>query len=212
MNKLRFFSVVFGLLGVCAATLGIWLAMTNLDASPVLVEQPKAAENQVQTMLEALCDQDYDTVSGTLYGVPGLGLGREAQDPVGQMLWQAYADSLTYELVGEFYVTDSGVARNVIITGLDLDSVTENLRTRAQTLLEQRVAQAEDPDEVYDENNEYREEFVMAVLYDAVQDALREDAKTAVWEFPLNLIYEKGQWWIMPESELLEAVSGGILG
>lgn len=212
MNKLRFFSVIFGLLGICAATFGICLALNNRDASPVLVEQPEAAGNQVQTMLDALVGQDYDTVSATLYGTPALGLSRDAQDPVGQLLWDAFADSISYELVGEFYVTDSGVACNVVITGLDMDSVTENLRERSQTLLEERVAQAEDTSEIYDENNEYREEFVMAVLYDAAQDALREDAKTTVWEFPLNLIYENGQWWIMPESALLEAISGGLLG
>lgn len=212
MNKLRFFSVVFGLLGTCVAAFGIWLALNNRDASPVLVQQPEAAGSQVQTMLDALCGQDYDTVSATLYGTPGLGLGRDAKDPVGQLLWDAFADSVSYELVGEFYVTDSGVARNVIITGLDMDAVTQNLRERSQTLLEQRVAQAEDTSEIYDENNEYREEFVKAVLYDAAQDALREDAATIVWEFPLNLIYENGQWWIMPEDALLEAISGGLLG
>lgn len=212
MNKLRFFSVVFGLLGACAAAAGIWLALNNRDASPVLVEQPAAAENQVVTMLDALCARDYDTVSATLYGTPELGLNRTAKDPVGELMWGAFADSVTYELDEEFYITDSGVARNVVITGLELESLTENLRERSQTLLEQRVAQAEDTSEIYDENNEYKEEFVMAVLYDAAQDALREDARTTVWELPLNLIYENGQWWIMLESALLEAISGGILG
>lgn len=212
MNKLRFFSVVFGLLGACAAVAGIWLALNNRDASPVLVEQPAAAKNQVVTMLDALCARDYDAVSATLYGNPELGLGRGAKDPVGEMMWAAFADSVRYELAGEFYVTDSGVAQNVIITGLELKSMTENLRTRSQNLLEQRVKEAEDTSDIYDENNEYREEFVMAVLYDAAQDALREDARTTVWELPLNLIYENGQWWIMPEDALLEAISGGILG
>lgn len=212
MKKLRFFSVVFGLLGACAAAAGIWLALNNRDASPVLVEQPAAAQNQVVTMLDALCARDYDTVSATLYGNPELGLGRTAKDSVGEMMWNAFADSVRYELAGEFYVTDSGVAQNVVITALELESLTENLRTRSQNLLEQRVEEAEDTSEIYDENNEYREEFVMAVLYDAAQDALQEDGRTTVWELPLNLIYENGQWWIMPEDALLEAISGGILG
>ena len=93
----------------------------------------------------------------------------------------------------------------------ELASLTENLRERAQTLLEQRIAQAEDTSEIYDENNEYREDFVMAALYDAAQEALEQDARTTSWELTLNLIYENGQWWIMPEPGLLVAISGGIL-
>lgn len=211
MNKIRFFSVVFGLLGACAAAAGIYLAVHNMNASPVLVRQPEAARNRVVTMLDALSEQDYDTVSSVLYGAPDLGLDREAQDPVGRMLWEAYAESVSYELVGEFYATDSGVAQNVVISGMDLGSVTANLRERSQKLLEERVAEAEDVSEIYDENYEYREEFVMDVLHDAAEDALDQDAKSVSWELTLNLIYENGQWWIMPEKLLLEAVSGGIL-
>lgn len=211
MNKIRFFSLVFGLIGACAAAAGIYLAVHNMDASPVLVEQPQAAQHQVMTMLDALQAQDYDAVSATLYGTPDLGLGRDAADPVGQLLWDAFADSCGYELVGEFYATDSGVAQNVVITGMEFGSVTENLRQRSQILLEQRVEAAEDMSEIYDENNEYREEFVMDVLYDAAREALAEDARETKWELTLNLTYENGQWWIMPESTLMEAISGGIL-
>lgn len=211
MNKIRFFSVIFGLLGTCAAVLGIYLALHNMDASPVLVQQPEEAKHQVVSMLDALCRQDYDTVSAALYGTPDLGMGREAQDAVGQLMWDAFAESVRYELVGEFYATDSGVAQNVVITGLELGSVTENLKDRSQKLLEERVAEAADPDEVYDENNDYREDFVMDVLQDAAREALKSDAREVSWEITLNLVYENGQWWIMPEQTLLEAISGGIL-
>ena len=82
---------------------------------------------------------------------------------------------------------------------------------RAQALLEQRIAQAEDTDEIYDANNEYREDFVMDALYDAAREALAQDAVYISWDLTLNLIYENGQWWIMPEQALLKALSGGIL-
>ena len=211
MNKIRFFSVIFGLLGACAAALGIYLAIHNMNASPVLARQPEEAKHQVVSMLDALCRRDYDAVSAALYGTPDLGLSREAQDRVGQMVWDAFTGSVRYELVGEFYATDSGVAQNVVITGLEMGSVTENLKERSQKLLEQRVAEAEDPGEVYDENNDYREELVMEVLQTAAREALQSDAREISWEITLNLVYENGQWWIMPEQTLLEAISGGIL-
>ena len=199
------------MLGLVLTVGGVWLAMNNRDAGPVLTEQPEAARNQVVTMLDALCAGEYDTVSGCLYGKPGLGMDREAQDEVGRLIWDALGDSFRYEICGDFHATDSGVALDIIISALDIDSVTVNLRQRAQTLLEQRIAEAEDTDQIYDENNEYREDFVMGALRDAAKDALREDADTISWEITLNLIYEDGQWWIMPESQLLQAISGGIL-
>ena len=210
-RKIGFFSGIFGLLGLVLTVGGVWLAMNNRDAGPVLTEQPEAARNQVVTMLDALCAGEYDTVSGCLYGKPGLGMDREAQDEVGRLIWDALGDSFRYEICSDFHATDSGVALDIIISALDIDSVTVNLRQRAQTLLEQRIAEAEDTDQIYDENNEYREDFVMGALRDAAKDALREDADTISWEITLNLIYEDGQWWIMPESQLLQAISGGIL-
>ena len=210
-RSIGFFSGIFGLMGLGLAAFGVWLALTNQNAGPVLKQQPEAARNQVVTMLDALCEGDYDTVSGCLYGNPGLGMDREAQDEVGRLFWNALADSFSYEIRSDFHATDSGVAMDIQIGAMDIDSVTVNLRQRAQTLLEQRIAEAEDTSEIYDENNDYREDFVMAALYDAAREALEEDAGTVSWDITLNLIYENGQWWIMPEAKLLQAISGGIL-
>ena len=210
-RKTGFFSCIFGLLGLGLAALGVWLALTNRDAGPVLMQQPEAARNQVITMLDALCAGDYETVGNCLYGKPSLGMDREAQDEVGRLYWNALADSFRYEIHSDFHATDSGVSMDIQISALDLDSVTANLRQRAQTLLEQRIGLAEDTSEIYDANNEYREDFVMAALYDAALAALAADAETISWEITLNLVFQEGQWWIMPEAKLMQAISGGIL-
>ena len=166
-RKIGFCSGLFGLLALCLTVGGIFLALLNRNAGPVLVRQPEAARNQVQTMLDALCAGEYDTVSGCLYGTPDLGMGGEAADPVGQLFWEAMEQSYSYEILGEFHATDSGVALDVCISTLNLESVTANLRQRAQDKLEQRISEAEDTSEIYDENNDYREDFVMSALYDA---------------------------------------------
>ena len=210
-RKIGFFSALFGLLGICAAALGIFLALNNRAAAPRLVVQPEAAQLRVQQMLDALVAGDYETVSSCLYGQPRLGIDREAESDVGRLFWDALDSSFRWEQNSDFYATDSGVAMNVTITALDMSAVTANLRQRSQTLLEQRVAQAENASEVYDENNEFRESVVMAVLYEAALEALEQDAREISWEITLNLIYENGQWWILPEQPLLTAISGGTL-
>jgi hypothetical protein len=111
----------------------------------------------------------------------------------------------------KFHATDSGISLNVTVRAMDLSSVTANLGDRARVMMEQRIAEAEDTDDIYDENNDFREEFVMDSLYRAAQEALEQDARQTSWELTLNLVYENGQWWIMPEQDLLRAISGGVL-
>ena len=211
MKKCRIFSALFALLGLCAAGAGIYLSLSFRNAEPVLVKQSEAAENQVHGLMYAVKENRFDRVGDMLYGQPGIGAGRQPKDDVGVLLWEAFLDSLTYELEGGFYATESGVAQNVTITTLDISSVTGVLRERAQAMLQDRVAHTADADDVYDGNNEYREEFVMAVLYDAAKSALETDAKTVTHPVTINLIYENGQWWIMPEDSLLDAIAGGFI-
>lgn len=204
-------SGLFALLGIGAATAGIYLSLNNLNALPVLLVQPEEAKAKVVSVMDAVCEGDYALASGGMHGTPNLGMDRPAEGAVGDMIWNAFLDSISYELDGECYATDSGIAQDVVIRTLDMNSVTSQLRQRSQALLAQRVAEAEDTSELYDENNEYREDLVMDVLYEATEQALEEDAQYLTWEIHLNLIYDRGRWWVLPETELLRAISGGIV-
>ena len=202
---------LFGAAGVCAAGLCLMLSFQNRNAEPVLLEQPDAAREQVVVMMDAVRNNDYAAASAVIQGNPIFGVDREPADAVSALVWDAFVDSIQYELVGEMYATDSGVAQKITVTTLDISSVTANLKERSTALLEALVEAAEDPDEVYDENNEYREDVVMQVLYDAAVEALEEDAKTVTVAVTINMIYENGQWWIVSDSALFSAISGGIL-
>lgn len=204
-------SGLFALLGMGAAAAGIYLSLHNMNASPVLLVQPEEAKAKVVSVLDAVCDGDYAQASLGMQGTPDLGVDRAAEGQVGNLIWNAFLDSISYELEGECYATDSGIAQNVVIRTLELNSVTEKLREHSQAMLAQRVEQAEDTSELYDENNEYREELVMEVLLEAAKQALAEDVRYVTWEIRLNLIYDNGQWWVLPEQELLRAISGGLV-
>ena len=211
MKMKKFLSGLFGLLGLCAAAAGIYLAFSNLNAEPVLVTQPEAAREQVVTVLDAVCTGDYSAAGTGMYGTPDLGVDREAADEVGVMIWDAFVDSLSYELQGECYAVDDGVAQKVAISCLNIDSVTATLRERSQALLEQRVAEAEDTSELYDGSGEYREDLVMDVLRQAARQALAEDAVYETVQVQVNLVYKNGQWWVVPDTALLNVISGGMV-
>lgn len=212
MKISKFFAGIFGTLGAALAVGTVVLSLRSLNVSPVLLTKPEAAEKQAQAMMEAICDGDFTGAGNLMYGTPDLGAGRAPADEAGVLIWDAFLDSLRYEFTGDCYATDAGVARDVTIESLDVSSVTAALKERSQTLLAQRVAEAEDVGQIYDENGEYREDFVMEVLNDAVYQALEEDGTYVSRQVTLNLIYQEGQWWIAPDSALLEAISGGIAG
>ena len=197
------------LVGIASGALAIHISLRYPSEKPFLLEQPDAAIAQVTQMMDAVCEGDYDKASTYLLGNPSLGVAEKPENPVGALLWDAFLESTEYALTGDCYTTDLGLAQNVSFTYLDTASVTANLRDRAQELLNQRVEEAEDVSEIYDENNEYREAVVMEILQEVVQAALQENAKTVTVTLTVNLKHQNGQWWVVVDNALLEAFSGG---
>lgn len=207
----KILSVIFAIVGIAAAAAAVYLGLTNMNADTVLLAPPEEATQQVVGLMDAVCAGDYKTASTYLQGQPDLGVDRQAADEVGVLIWEALSDSMRYELVGACYATDDGLAQDVKLTYMDINSVTATLKDRSQALLAQRVDEAERLADVYDEDFQYREDFVMNVLYDAAAAALKEDATMVTTELTLKMSYQGQKWWIIADRELLDAISGGVL-
>ena len=207
----KLLSVIFIVIGIAAAVAAVNLGLSNKEAEPVLLAPPEEAKLQVQGLMDAVCAGDFKGASAYMQGQPDLGVDREATDPVGVLIWNAFCDSMSYELVGDCYGTEAGLAQDLTISCLDITSVTSVLKDRSQAMLEQRVEEAENLDDVYDEDLQYREDFVMDVLYDAAVEALEEDSVTMTTDLTVNMVYQNEQWWIIADRNLLDAISGGIL-
>lgn len=207
----RWLPAVFAFTGLLAAAAAVVLSLSSIHAEPVLLENSEHAREQVIAMLDRVCAGDYEGAGAMMRGKPSLGADRDAADEAGVVLWDAFVSSISYELEGECYATDSGIAQDVNITMLVLDSVTASLRQRTQDLLQQRLEEAEDVSQIYDENNNFREDVVMDALLEAMEAAIGEDAAYETVQITVNLVCTRGQWWIVPDDALLEAISGGIL-
>ena len=207
----KLLSVIFIVIGIAAAVAAVNLGLSNKEAEPVLLAPPEEAKLQVQGLMDAVCAGDFKGASAYMQGQPNLGVDREATDPVGILIWNAFCDSMSYELVGDCYGTEAGLAQDLTISCLDITSVTSVLKDRSQAMLEQRVEEAENLDDVYDEDLQYRKDFVMDVLYDAAVEALEEDSVTMTTDLTVNMVYQNEQWWIIADRNLLDAISGGIL-
>lgn len=212
MKKNRFSVWLYSGLALLFSAAAIAAAVFCQDTVPVLAAAPEAASQRAEQLMEAICRGDFSEAEELLYGRPMLGMDREPEDPVGAMIWEAYIRSLDYELVGELYATQQGIAQDVKLISLELESASRHLGRRARTLLNERIAQAEDTAELYDANNEFREELVEEVLQEAARQALEEDLLYTYQILSLSLVYSEEAWWVIADQPFLNAISGGITG
>ena len=205
-------AVFFSLLAAACMILAVFLALHFRNAEPVLLSAPRDAVQRAEAVMEALCSGDYAAAEKMLYGTPDLGAEQEPEEPMGQILWQAYVESLDYELVGACYPTDTGLAQDVKIISMEIPTAVEQLGSRARRLLKEKVEAAEDVTELYDENNEYREDLVADILEEAARQALEEDVRYSYRIVPLQLVYAQDRWQVVADQAFLQAISGGIAG
>lgn len=210
MKIARFFAVIFGVIGTVLMVGTVALCLLSLDAPVGLAELPAAAAECSREVMEAVEAGDFSAASQQMYGQPDLGADREPADAMGALAWDAFVKSISYEFKGECYATDTGIARDASITALEIPSVTEKLHARASALLTQRVEAAEELSEIYDEENNFREDLIDQVLREALEQALEEDAESVTRDVTLGLIYRDGRWWVVPDQALLQAISGGM--
>lgn len=210
MRISKFFAVIFGLLGAAIAAGTVFLCLQSLNHEPVLVKAPIAAATQVESMMRAVCKNDYAAVSELIYGNPDLGASLESEDPVTATIWDAFISSIEYEMTGECYTTSAGISQNVHLKYLDIVAITETLQIRARNLLEQRITEAEDMEDIYTENNEFRQDFLDAVVADAVQATVAQDAQYLEADLTVNLAFTGGKWWVVADDALIRFISGGM--
>lgn len=201
-------SALFALLAALLAAAAVWLGFSARNDEARLLAVSDGARQQAEAFLEAVCRGDYAAAGSLMEGAPSLDGDRTPETALGQVLWTAFQDSLGYEFTGDWYACGTGIGRDVTITGLDIAAMTEPLKERTQQLLAQRVAEAGDLSLVYEEDNGYREDFVMGVLTDAAAELLAQEEFLTSWNVPLKLVCRENGWLVLPEAALIQALSG----
>ena len=210
MKLTKVFALLFAMVGLGLALCSVWVGYTFRDASPILLSLSSDARKAVDAMLNDACSGDYGAASQRILGTPKFGMNLSTEDPAEKRIWETYLDSFSYELIGECFITEDGFAQKAQITCLELDSVTTGLKERIQVLLEERIATAERAEDLYDENNDIKEIYVMAALQQAVEENLAQKTRTKTVEVTVNLIWQGDRWWIISDGALISALSGGM--
>lgn len=208
MKTARFLSAFFALLAVVLiAATGIGYVRFH-DAPPMILTPVEEVENRTEALMEAFCRGDYAAARESLYGRPELRWDPDAASELGTVLWEAFGSAVAYEFSGECYASGSGIFRDVVITVLDVPAMIPQIQEHFQFLLEQYTAGARRNAEALDEEGNIREEFMKKVLCEAAQQAVRENSIYAKRQITLALLYQDGQWWVVPDQELIALVTG----
>lgn len=212
MRIRRGISVLLTALGTALAVGTLGLVIWAVSASPVMLRPPETAACRAEALMDAVCSGDYQGASDLLYGGPSLGARPEDSSPAVDLLWEAFLESLDYTFLGDCCVADSGVAIDVLVRSLDVTAVVDGLDSRAQALLNERVLAAEDSAEIYDDDNNFRQELVAEILQGAVRQALEENRRIREQTISLHLVFDQGEWWVLPDAGLVNVLSGSFSG
>jgi len=208
MKIARFFAFVFACAGMLLLIGSMAFFLWNRNAEVRILELPQEAVALSDAFAQALNDGDLETASQMMYDQPDLGVQGIPEDPETALLWEAFRSSIAVELKEEWALEQGSLVRTCTITNLDISAVVGKLPERVQSLLDQKIASAQDLTEIYDEQNHYREELTEQVLREALQQAIAQDAQTRTRDMTLKLVNRDGRWWVVPHQNLLQILTG----
>ena len=204
MKKL--FSSLFAVVGTLLMAGTAVLCLLSLNAQPHILEFPQEASLQAQAFGEAVTQGDLEAAGKCLYGQPDLTADEPWQDPAKTKIWEAYLESLSCVPIQDPEAEDDGIRWQVQIRMLDMGALMESWQQQTEAIL---AAKEGAQQETQTEDQE-REEEISDALTQGLEKALAGERKTLNREVTLNLIYREGQWWVSPDTALLQLLSGRV--
>ena len=208
MKIARFFAYVFACIGILLLIGSMGFFLLNRNADVRVLELPREAVSCSEDFARALNDGDLEAAAQYVYGQPDLGVDTVPENPESALLWEAFVNSISFEFPGNCYMEQNTLIRRGSITTLDISSVIGKLRESVQSLLDQRIASAQSLEEIYDAQNQFREDLVTQILDQALQQALAQDGQTVTREVTLKLVNRDDRWWVVPDQNLLQILTG----
>lgn len=209
MRGMKVLSGVLGILGVLLILFTVVMSFRAIHAPARILFVSEEAQEVTEDFMGALASGNYGAMESMVLGQPELEPDAQHQSALGRILWGAYSAGISYEFDGDIYISDAAYYRNVKVRTLDVAGVMMQLKQRIQPALDLRASEM-DRDLIVDENGEYREDFIMDTLCQLALDLLEEEPGYVTRTITLALVYQDGQWWIRPDQNLMNILSGGL--
>lgn len=210
MKIARFFAVIFAVLGIVLMLGTAILCFTSMDANVKVLETPTGAVECADQLISAIDSGDLAGAAALMYGQPDLGAEGVPTDSVSALLWDTFRKEMRCEAVGKLQLQGADFACSATVTVVDIPALTMSVQTRAKAILEQKVAQATDMAQLYDAQNNFRQELIDQVMQEALNQAMGQDLGYVTQNVTFRVVFQDGQWWAVPDQNLLSALSGGL--
>lgn len=210
MKTRHFISSILIALGLLMGLCTVITAVSALDAPVRMVKTPKAALQRVDTMMAAICEGDDEKASAQIYGAPSFGAVPENASESVRMAWEIYRKSFSYGFQGSVKPNDSGVSIDVNVKHLDLTAVMAELERSIQALMDEKAAAAQEDESGFSASRKLRQKEVEAVIQKAFSDALENQGLFQEQLITIDLVYDRGQWWALPNQDLTNMLSGSF--
>lgn len=204
MKLSKIVSALFAFLGMVLVAGGIFLSFANRNAGAPGRAVPQEAKDCATAFLTALNGHDLESARTYLYGNPDLGLSQTSEDPQTAKVWEAFRSSFAVSDIAPFQVSQSEIRLDFTLTTMELKALV-NLPSLARSILDGK----EDQDSLYDENGTLKPQEKDSILEEALEKALAE-AGSVNRTCTISLVEAEGRWWVLPNENLLSALSGGM--
>ena len=204
MKLSKIVSALFAFLGMVLLAGGIFLSFANRNAGAPGRAVPQEAKDCATAFLTALNGHDLESARTYLYGNPDLGLSQTSEDPQTAKVWEAFRSSFAVSDIAPFQVSQSEIRLDFTLTTLELKALV-NLPSLARIILDGK----EDQDSLYDENGTLKPQEKTAIMEEALEKTLAE-AESVNRTCTISLVEAEGRWWVLPNENLLSALSGGM--
>lgn len=203
----RLWKIGFGVLTAVLAAATVYLSFAARSTAPIVLEGSREALAAVQAMLEDVKTGDAEKISSHFVSGTDLKEYYQLQNPAANRLISYVWDNLEAEILSDAYAESGALAVDVKVTAPDAAALAQQMQKLAAPLLNAAVDEAENVDAIMGEDNQYQESFLQEVLLKAV-DAATAFAAAKEQSFTVHVQCREGQWEILPEDGIINALSG----
>ena len=197
-------------LAMAVAAFAVYLATRFPGSSPRLLSEADDPALAAGEFLEALSVGDYGAAAGYLQGRPALGLDRLPDTEPERLLTEAFRESWQWT-AGDIWHKDAEARLPVEFTALDITKLTAGLEEDVLDILALWLASAQRMEELYNEDNTWREDVVLRATVVALQNRLaHEEEYLSTTRLTLQLRWEEPQWVIVADDTLYAVLAGEV--
>ena len=210
-TKRNMLAVLLWLMAMAVAAFAVFLAARFTGTEARILSETEDPMVAAEAFFGALCAGDYAEAASHLQYGPELGLDTLPEEAVPRLLTEAFRQSWSWS-PGLLWQKGPEARLPVSFTALDLTKLTENLNRDVLASLALRLDSAQRLEELYNEDNTWREEAVLQATEEVLRRRLRHGEEyLTTTQLTLLLRYENQQWVIVPD-EMLYAVLAGEVG